>query len=431
MSFLGFAEYTAYIDKKDVNNGNDTLFTNAQYIRVEFPSTNSSYYVCNANDRNLPEYSKYNKEDLYQTKEFVADKIHNSDGALTKMLQAALSYVGRGSVTDLGYGDSNTAFDQYVNAVECDSWNPDRYTGEKKQINCSGFVQLALQGISFENSRYIIGSDRNNIITNYLFDSKATYNYRNAYAAPGADTSDGNHPIYCSDYGKLYANTLAKYAEDRGFLFKIKDDLSNIEVGDLIFSKVGDSGTYRGIGHVLFAANVRENKDGSRIVDAMEVTGSGVENLAHVSTITSRTNSYIWAARFPMPVSNVDKIDLISSYTNEQKVDVTTSETLLCTITLTNPLSKANIYTVIGKLSANPMGKIQPIVKVSGTTFDGDATTLLQRPDGWFVKHIIIRYNESLSNLSDVKVYVKGEETIEGINIQLEELKLYKGYISL
>ena len=454
-SFIGMVDsslLSSCIDKEGLYDGIDNaeLFTAAaKYVRVQFPSGNESYYVCNANDRLLPEYSKYNEADLYQTREFIADKIHNSDGAITKMLMAALTYVGVDN--GLGYGDSNTAFDQFVDAVVADSWTtPARYTGTRKQINCSAFVQLALQGIGYGNSRYALGSNRRNIITNYRFDSKTTYNFRNPYAANGANTDGGNNPIYCSDYGKLYANTMAKYAEDRGFLFKIAPDLSNLEVGDVLFHVRGNPATYRGIGHVSFVCNVRENIDGSKTVERMEVTGSIDPNLAQKNNGISDA---VWVARFPLPQSDM-RLDVIpitrfynrtevvdddnnvetppiTQYYNDAVADVATTETLLSILTLAKNLGKRRVYTLVGKLSNNPEGKIQPIVKVSGTTFDGDSTDIVQRPDGWFVKHIILAENTSVSSLGDVKIYVKASETLQGVNLQLVDVKLYEGYVTL
>ena len=142
------------------------------------------------------------------------------------------------------------------------------------QINCSTFAQMCLMGITYDNSRYANPTGRN-IGNLYKYDSMAEFNYRY--------TKDEFAHIEGADFGKMYANKMAKYAFDRGLLYHAKPDYSNIEVGDLLFNtakfKLGnDRNFFWNIGHVSFVNEVLMNEDGSKTIIVMEKINLYIEN---------------------------------------------------------------------------------------------------------------------------------------------------------
>ena len=414
--FIGYIDtVSAAIDKESV--GNAPIFADAHYVRVQFASNRENLYIANNNFTKLPDYSKFDIASLTTITSFVADGIHNSDGAVTNMIDTALDYINNLSTLDLGYGDSNTAFDQTVEAVTADPWNPGRYEGEKKQINCSGFVQLCLQGIRYRNSRYVSGSSGMNIgINGYKFDSKSEQNYHNNFDA------SGGRNILCSNYNKFYAHRLAKYASDRGFLYIPKPDYSNIEVGDVLFSG-SSTGNFKKIGHCAFVSRIVLKKDGTRTIYYMEVSGT----TAH-EAYTDR--NWTCAARFPLPVVSMQLKNLVSSVTNSSPVSNLTANTsqTLAVLTLSENVKEHGIYTITIEVDNVPDGS-EVIAYAGGTALGITGSDVFVRGDKKFVYYSFIQLGDGV-NTNTLTVKVKANSTFTG-TVNYVNAVIYKGYVTM
>lgn len=417
---------SAIIDKE--SQANASLFTNAAYIRVQFASgttTNytTEYYVALTNKPVLPQYSPYNKDILTASTNWTAPDFRNTDGAVSNMLETALDYVNNADNLGLGYGDSATAYDESCEPVTPDPWdsNPN-YSGSKKQINCSTFVQLCLEGVRYGNSRYVLGSSAKNIgINGYVFDKHVETNYHNAVS--------GERFIPCSKHNKLYAQRQLKYAYERGFAFLIEDGFKNIEVGDVIFSSNTSSDYYKSVGHTLFVSAVSLKNDGTKIISTMEDGHSGVKETTGIST---RDTNWIYAARFPLPKIASKANNIVSGVTKETAFSSLNSGVtkVIGTLTLSDDVKAKGVYTAVVKCSA--VGDFEVMVgTMSGSTFTALGTNgenLLRRGDGVTVKHIHIPVSSSV-NTNSLAVAIKTYAALSN-NVEIVEAKVYNGFVT-
>lgn len=418
---------TAIIDKESQANASN--FESAAYIRVQFDTGTSDHYVALSNKPVLPLYSPYNKADLTATKESLAPKIRNTDAAITNMLETALDYLGQTDALNLGYGDSATAFDEDCIAVTADPWNDKNnpcYSGEKKQINCSTFVQLCLQGIRYENSRYALGTDADNHGNGYVFDDKVETNYHNARE----DSSSWSEYAFarfvpCSKHNKIYAQWLLKYALDRGFAYLIEDGFKNVEVGDVVFSS-NLSDNFKDVGHTLFVSAVSLNSDGTKVISIMEDGHSGVSE----SQKTSRPSQYVYAARFPLPHLASRAKNIVSDVSNNFGQSSTSSVYFVGSLTLSENVKKHGVYTAVVKCSA--VGNFEVMIGTrSGNSFSPLSTNgqdLFRRGDGVTVKHFHLPVN-SVIDTNTLAVAIKAYATLSG-EVEIVDAKVYNGYVT-
>lgn len=428
-TYIGtISSVSAVIDKE--SSANASLFANAAYIRVQFAAGTSDHFVALSNKPVLPQYSVYYGEDLSQSGRAAYQSIRNTDGAIHNMLETALDYIDNMDGLNLGYGDSNTAYDAEVNAVTPDPWTSNFYQGEKKQINCSCFVQLCLEGVRYANSRYALGSSASNIgINGYVFDDKVETNYHNSADQPY------NPPrlIPCSSHNKLYANRLLKYAYDRGFAFLVEDGLKNLEVGDVIFKSTSGNTTFKSVSHVLFVSDVSLKSDGTKMISTMEVTTPGSYGAAIETTgITTRNSGWIYAARFPLPKISSNAKNIASSVTKETAFSSLSSGTtkVIGTLSLSENVKAHGVYTAVVKCSA--VGDFEVMVgTMSGSTFSPLSTngeTLLRRGDAVTVKHFNLSVDSTI-NTSSLAVAIKTYAALSS-NVEIVDAKVYNGYVT-
>lgn len=134
-------------------------------------------------------------EDGYkqQTGNLIAN-IHNSEGFIQKIVDVCKTYTD--NFDKLVYGNDQTAYDTNTNQVS-----------GKWQLDCSSFQNLLIRGVTFENSRYGGGDNKENPLFFNKFDP---YKFR-------------------------VANKMAKWLYDNGYTYEPAADFSNIEPGDLVF----------------------------------------------------------------------------------------------------------------------------------------------------------------------------------------------------
>lgn len=101
-------------------------------------------------------------------------------------------------------------------------------------VQCSGMANLMLRAVSLQNSRYMLGSEAENISQpwGYHFDSDTPLASRN-------------------HLGILWTYDLLRYAVEKGYAYRINANANNIRPGDLLFAKRNESDGYQGIGHVM------------------------------------------------------------------------------------------------------------------------------------------------------------------------------------
>lgn len=120
--------------------------------------------------------------------------IHNSEGFIQKLVDVCKTYTD--NFDKLVYGNGYTAYDETTKQVD-----------GKWELDCSSFQNLLIRGVTFENSRYGGGENKEDPLFFNKFDP---YEFR-------------------------YANTMAKWLYDNGYTFEPAADFSNIEAGDLVF----------------------------------------------------------------------------------------------------------------------------------------------------------------------------------------------------
>lgn len=128
-----------------------------------------------------------------QTGKLIAN-IHNSEGFIQKIVDVCKTYTD--NFDKLVYGNDHTAYDTNITQV-----------GGKWQLDCSSFQNLLIRGVTFENSRYGGGDNKEDPLFFNKFDP---YEFR-------------------------LANTMAKWLYENGYTYEPAADFSNIEPGDLVF----------------------------------------------------------------------------------------------------------------------------------------------------------------------------------------------------
>lgn len=426
-TYIGaISDVSTYIDKE--SDANADLFSTAHYMRVQFAAGTSDHYVALSNKPVLPQYTPYNKENFIASKNVIYDKYHNSDGAISNMLETSLDYINNCLALGLGYGDSATAHDLLVEPVTPDPWSPNAYEGEKKQINCSTFVQLCLEGVRYKNSRYVSGSSGLNYGNGYVFDENTETNYHNPREEQQTQYENPRF-IPCSTHNKLYANMLLKYAYMRGFAYLIEGGFKNVEVGDVIFQCSSDTNTFKGSPHVLFVSAVSLNQDGTKTISIMQDGGSG--EATETNNLTSKSSSWVYAARFPLPNVTSKATNIVSSLEKHNFTQLSSGSTFVIgTLSLTENIKPKGVYTAVIKCSA--VGDFEIMV---GSTNEGyfnalgtNGETLFRRGDGVTVKHFHLPINSNI-NTDTLAIVIKAYSNLSS-NVEVVDAKVYDGYVT-
>lgn len=314
------------------SQSNITIPTNAEYVRVVFPNGNTYLYVGCGILEDEPTYKPYHKAISKEYANLIGDSIHNSDGAKTNIVKTALQYFNN---NDFGYGNTHTAFSFSAEAVESDGVrNPDGtqsekkcYEGAKYQIDCSGFTRLTMQCIYPQYSRHY-GLD--NIVPpwGYRYDEDTEY-----------DTPQG----------RLTAHKQALYAYQRGYMYSLKSDYSNAEVGDLIFVQNSDP-MWGGIGHSRIIANVIPLKSGENLITLFEASSDYSPPIIYGKS-QQRPRAQYYACRLPLPYAsnNIDAIGTASA----ANVQTTGTNGTVAEIHLSESTKDKEIYTIVFKATFN------------------------------------------------------------------------------
>lgn len=380
----------------------------AIYAAVQFPGESSMNYIAINNQSILHDYCEYNEDNLDALHNNIYENIVNSEGAISHMIDIALDYIPMSSV-GLGYGDIATAYDDIVEPVPSE-FTPSQYVGEKMQINCSAFVMLCLEGISYKNSRYN-DPDGKNIGDGYKFDQFAEYNY--------FYTKAPYQYIYGADYGKMYANKLAKYAYDRGFLYIVKDDFSNVNTGDVLFTgSMGEANFFRNISHTLWVYDTELLASGGKRIYVFE-TGYDTGLYSY--------RAGLYGARFPLPWRNITFKDIVSGFI---PIDTTTGgsaneEVSLGTYSLLENITGKNQYTLI--VNGEIPDDINLGIKLGNNTVLIERDALYNRRDGVNVKHFHFAMTSSV-NAGTFSLFVQSDDSFNEARIKIDSVRISRGF---
>lgn len=385
--------------------------TNAYWAVVEFPTGSTMHFVAINNQSLLKTYSAYDEHNLVADVLPIYDKIQNTDGAISRMIDVALDYMPY-PYLGMGYGDIATAFDDAVKPVESE-FSPQKYDGEKLQMNCSTFVMLCLMGIFYNNSRYNTPNGKN-IGDGYRFDDLAEYNYHY--------TKEPYQHIHGANFGKMYANKIAKYAFDRGLLYLIKPDLSNIEPGDVLFDgNTIDGNFFMNIGHTMLVVDVELKEDGTNRVTIFE-TASGVRVITY--------GAEHWGARFPLPNRNIIFDNIVSGFEpiSESISMDDNNDVTLGTYTLTKHIQNKKHYTL--EIIAKLPDSVNVGIKGGAKKVEINRRELYKRGDGVNTKHFWFLMNDSV-DISQISLYINSSTSLSEQTIKIDSLKISEGYFTL
>jgi hypothetical protein len=308
----------------DITTANTYLYFN---FNASFTVYFSSFKVERGNGT---VYNPTNLNDIYKKLGRNPENIHNTSGAVSRLVDVAQSYYN--NIGNLVYGNSFTAYDTTIQQVN-----------GKYQIDCSSFVNLMLQGVTYENSRYN-GNSQN--IGSALF-----------------------HPAIDS-YKYRYANQIAQYAYENGYAFKANADLSNVEPGDILFFNWGTNSdgfhnnAFMNIDHVGVVLHKKNDSIWTLLEFDNNITTVYYD--ANIDTYMSKT---VLVARFPYQ-------DIEPVYPEENLIiggDIphnVTNTTSVYTYNLSAPLVQGRYYTMV--LSGNvvtPSCYFVVQVNISGTYY--------------------------------------------------------------
>jgi len=237
--------------------------------------------------------------------------INNSDGIIERILRIAQTY--EDNISQFVYGNSYTAYDANVQTVN-----------SKYQIDCSSFANLLLHGIPFENSRY--NGKTKNKESNLFFLNIDGYKFR-------------------------LANQLAKYANDKGYAFKVNEDRSNLQPGDILFfswtffdgngdlNQEARENAFMKIDHVGMFLHKKNDT-----ISAMVQFDNGMSSVYYEAS-NSYMDQCVLAARFPF--ANVDyAFDNQNLIIDGDSAKGTTASSTAGIYELTAPMEKGKYYTV-------------------------------------------------------------------------------------
>ena len=249
--------------------------------------------------------------------------VTNTDGAVTAVLNTALTYFNKEHL--FKYGNGHTLFD-----------DGKRVDG-KFEIDCSSFVQAALEGITYENSQYL--------------NSK---NYKKSF---GMD-----FPSKWFTYSRMLAHDLAEYAYKNGWCFVPNEDYSNLKPGDVIFMRNGVQDYDWGkIGHVRLITNIEQN---GRIhfLESNSPFGSlGVVRHQSYTPTQFKVQVNDLVARFPMKDVALPGVNI---NTGAYKEYSTGALTMIPLKTIKN-LESYKMYTAFFKIDFKEASESYPVLRMS------------------------------------------------------------------
>ena len=380
----------------------------AEYARIQFRSTDKQLFSSITNRSILSDFSEYDRTKLIPSQDLHLPGFANSDGSITQLLRVGYDYLDRG----FGYGSLHTAFNS--DCIKTQAYNG-YYLGEKWQIDCSSFVELALTGVSYNNSRYVRGNEFENISldNSFAFDQNAEYNYNMI-----------QFPEECgADKGRMYANKIAKYFYDRGFLYEVSEGFENVKIGDLLFwgSITSEDVFFKGISHVAICSDKWKKKDGRYGIRVLETAS---ENVRYYN------NDICYGARPALPYVDYYSLELVKSITEESfSFSLRAGETkVVSELILSEDLYEREVYTLY--IKCDIPDNVSLICKNS---FERDSIGSEDLEEVYFpegiIKHFGVRNKILGEEKNVIQLCLYSPVEISG-TISIDEASLRRGYHS-
>lgn len=305
----------------------------------------------------------------------------NTDGAVTKVLNTALTYMNR---TEIVYGNYYTPFSDYMGT-----------TAEGKyELDCSSFIQCCITGTTYENCRY--------------------FNDVNYY-------DESFYPLVNDNrwFGRMLAHHIGKYCYDNGMSYEPKPDWSNARVGDLIFlSNSGEEGFWNKIGHVMIISRL-DQKGAVTVFECVSGFDSAVVERTFTYAQLNGSKKAFLCGRIPLHDTSMN-IKCINYEAYGETIDVKR------TLTTIKPLKTNQMYTLFFKGefpgTAYPVIRTGPDGNYTAYTF---AASVKKRPDNMYKANFFIREGK-LSNPTSLDIVT--------INLpegsKIEFAVLFEGYVT-
>lgn len=385
------------------------------YVRVVYPNTSVS---CGLYFTNQPEKPTYTKPERYLLGThdrfgYAANVI--SDGTMEAMVRTALRYAYD---ERWGYGTLHTAFaEECIKTTKDVNTSSSNYEGERYQMDCSTYVMSILMGLTPECSRYL--SDKNTPADyGYAFNRLATYE---GYVYN--ERQLGNNK-------RLYANSIAEYADLNGCLFYVEEGLKNIKPGDVMFiSNQGTSyGFFENIGHCQIVYQTAALTDGAKIIQVFEA-GGGTGAPCRLTTVSAKPENCMFAARFPLPYVRDTAKDIAQTKSLSTTVNSSAGDDVsVGTIELKEPLKIMRDYTVV--LHGQFPDGVVPHISVEGIGNVGlNRTDLLVREDGAVVIRFALFGTYSMTNADTLTLMCKCANAVNA-EMSIESIEVYDGFVT-
>jgi|GEM_PF-3017811 len=397
--------------------------SDAKYVRVVFYEGKSQYYIGFQNNTNTPLYVNYTKALLGFNIPNFPSVICNSDRAISSMLMTATDYWEN---SEIRYGNNHTPFDDVCGGKYVS--NDNTYTGTAYQLDCSSFVTLCLRGIRFDCSRFLSTNSENiNSPNGFIWDDSVTYDNL-------LDTG-----LEAGRYGRIYANNLAKYAYEHGYLYTVAKDFSNVKAGDLLFNS--NCETWYGlkfwgkIGHVMLVCQTIPRSDGKISVKVFQSIHGENYGVFRTHIIPSDDMNILYGARYPIqdcsfPISVIYENHNITNV--DYNFETGSSYKTIHEIILNEDL-KTGVYTLVFKAEESDNNLIWEYWVGDGSNAEynigSSGTYVKKRPDGFHEVHIEIPMSLTIDNPKRLRIFVKALATTSG-TITFNGVKLYKGYVT-
>ena len=236
-----------------------------------------------------------------------ASKQPLSASTVNAMLHCAYSYIDQNSVLSYGHDTATHRTDSSVSPAE------------SQEIDCSTFVELVINGVSYENSKYVGLAENKLGSLGYCFDL-----YDNA--ADRAEVMPKHSLTY----------SMAKRFHDIGYGFYPTSDLTNLCAGDILFfsTQSHEEDRFLDIDHVaiLVDRQISGENDVFTVIDARDNrTGACQVAYAFNTTSGSLMKKLVYAARIPLQsTERSNSVFMLSPNTNNTANQSFTQEANKC-----------------------------------------------------------------------------------------------------
>ena len=324
---------------------------------------------------------------------------YNSERGVQQLLETALSY--HKNADKFVYGNWKGAFN--TNCVKNEFG--------KYEIDCSTFVMLSLMGIPFQNSRYT-GNATNIPASGFDFFSMV-------------QDQPADRPL------GMLANDIAQYAKLKGYLHELKDDISRLEVGDILFlSSDIESANWENIGHVNIVSHLSPATNEIYCIGATDATPYPIKT----EKVVLPASNAKYFARFPLADGSRKATNICTSKPGGLNVTVTEGKKYVIakTLELTRPLESGKLYSLCLEFESELPDGVSFMVGVYANNSTYASFTFASVPNArehnatFYVDHVALtggRENNVLLYLShDAKSY---DVTY---NLNVTDIGVYEGF---